>query len=79
MRKNVFVSFLTGKSPHQGRIEVVERKGVGHPDTICDNIAEQVSIALSKYYLDEFGTVMHHNVDKGLLVGGIARPSYGGG
>ena len=79
MRQNVFVSSFTGKSPHKGRIEVVERKGLGHPDTICDNIAEQVSIALSKYYLDEFGAIMHHNVDKALLVGGIARACYRGG
>ncbi len=42
-------------------------------------IAEQVSVVLCKYYLDEFGAVMHHNVGKGLLVGGIASPSDGGG
>jgi S-adenosylmethionine synthetase len=79
MEKNTFISLLTGKSPYEEDIEVVERKGIGHPDTICDNVAEQVSIALSRYYLDEFGVVMHHNVDKALLVGGIASPSYNGG
>lgn len=79
MKRNIFVRSLTGRSSYEEDSEIVERKGIGHPDTICDNVAEQVSIALSKYYLDEFGVVMHHNVDKGLLVGGIASPSYNGG
>lgn len=60
-------------------IEMAERKGIGHPDTICDSIAEEVSIALSKYYLDEFGSILHHNVDKALLVGGKSLPAYRGG
>ena len=79
MKRNIFVRSLTGKAAYEEDSEIVERKGIGHPDTICDNVAEQVSIALSKYYLDEFGVVMHHNVDKGLLVGGIASPFYNGG
>lgn len=60
-------------------MEVVERKGLGHPDTLCDGLAENLSVALSRYYLERFGTILHHNVDKGLLVGGAARPSFGGG
>lgn len=59
--------------------EVVERKGLGHPDTICDAIAEQVSQALCRYHLEHFGRVLHHNVDKVLLCGGAARPAFGGG
>ena len=55
-------------------IEIVERKGLGHPDTICDALAEQVSLALSRHYFDRFNRVLHHNVDKILLVGGAARP-----
>ncbi|WP_292534166.1 methionine adenosyltransferase [Methylocystis sp.] len=46
--------------------EIVERKGLGHPDTICDEIAEQMSLALSRLYLLECGEVLHHNVDKAL-------------
>lgn len=61
------------------RIEMAERKGIGHPDTICDEIAEHISIALSRYYLEHFGAVMHHNVDKALMVGGQSQPVYGGG
>jgi len=60
-------------------VEVVERKGIGHPDTICDALAEELSIALSKYYLERCGLILHHNVDKGLLVGGAARAGFGGG
>ena len=59
--------------------EVVERKGLGHPDTICDALAEAVSLRLSHYYLQCFGLIMHHNVDKVLLRGGMARAAFGGG
>ena len=31
-------------------LELVERKGIGHPDSICDGIAESVSRALSREY-----------------------------
>ncbi len=60
-------------------VEVVERKGLGHPDTICDALAEQASLALSRYYQKRFGCVLHHNVDKVLLVGGVAHPAFGAG
>lgn len=61
------------------RVEVVERKGLGHPDTICDGIAEEISVRLCRHYLERFGAILHHNVDKVLLCGGASRPSYGGG
>ena len=60
-------------------IKIAERKGLGHPDTICDLIVEQISVELSKYYLQEFGAIMHHNVDKALLIGGQSRTFYKGG
>ena len=59
--------------------EMAERKGIGHPDTICDHIAEQVSIALCSYYLENFGSILHYNVDKALLVGGRSTPAFNGG
>lgn len=65
--------------PLAAGIEMVERKGLGHPDTICDALAEELSRALSRFYLDRFGVILHHNVDKALLVGGAARPAWGGG
>lgn len=60
-------------------MEMVERKGLGHPDTICDCIAEAVSVALCNYYLEHFGSIFHYNVDKALLVGGNSMPAFKGG
>jgi len=60
-------------------VELVERKGVGHPDYIADAIAEAVSRELSRYYLEHYGHILHHNVDKVLVVGGQAEPRFGGG
>lgn len=59
--------------------EIVERKGLGHPDTICDILCESASSALSQYYLKGFGKVLHHNLDKGLLIAGRSQPKFGGG
>jgi len=60
-------------------LEIVERKGLGHPDTICDAVMNQISVDLSKEYLNKFGVVLHHNVDKSLLAAGIATPAFKGG
>lgn len=60
-------------------VEIVEHKGIGHPDTICDALAETLSAALSRLYLERYGTILHHNVDKALLRGGQSRPAFGGG
>lgn len=59
--------------------EFVERKGVGHPDFIIDSACEAASRALSRYYKEKYGTILHHNLDKGLLVGGSSRTWFGGG
>src|SRR3990172_6943493 len=60
-------------------VEIVERKGLGPPDTICDMLSERLSVALSKHYLDQFGLILHHNVDKALLAAGRSEPAFGGG
>ncbi len=60
-------------------VEIVECKGLGHPDTLCDRAAEELSIAFSRYYLKKFNRVLHHNIDKCLLVGGRSEVSFGGG
>lgn len=59
--------------------ELVERKGVGHPDSMCDAIMESISVALCQAYIDATGHVLHHNIDKGLLVAGQTTPALGGG
>ena len=76
---NVVVSLMDFKPVYENPVEIVERKGTGHPDTICDNLAEELSVALCKLYIEEFGFVQHHNVDKALLVGGVADSRFGGG
>jgi S-adenosylmethionine synthetase len=73
------ISALDAPSPATLPIEIVERKGLGHPDTICDALAEALSVALSRHYLERFGAILHHNVDKALLRGGAARARFGGG
>ena len=74
MANNIIIGSIIDDS-----VEMAERKGMGHPDTICDEITEQISKELCQYYLKEFGAIMHHNVDKALLVGGQSKPAYGGG
>lgn len=59
--------------------EIVERKGQGHPDTICDAIAEAISIRLSEAYRQACGRILHHNVDKCMLVAGQVKLQYGKG
>ncbi|HUM16369.1 MAG TPA: methionine adenosyltransferase [Candidatus Nitrosotalea sp.] len=61
------------------RIEVVERKGLGHPDTICDSVAEAASVALGRMYIERTGVIAHYNVDKALLVAGQCAKRFGGG
>jgi S-adenosylmethionine synthetase len=58
--------------PHELPVEVVERKGVGHPDTLADGIAELASIRYSRHCLDIAGAVLHHNLDKVAVLGGRA-------
>ena len=70
---------VSGLSAASAPVEIVERKGIGHPDTICDALAEEVSLALSRYYRDHFGLILHHNVDKALLWGGASKSEFGGG
>lgn len=60
-------------------LEIVERKGLGHPDTICDSIMNECSVNLCKEYLDNFGDICHHNIDKALLAAGETETRFGGG
>ena len=66
------IGLLEAPSPESLPFEIVERKGLGHPDTICDALTENLSRALSRVYLERFGAILHHNVDKVLLCGGAA-------
>lgn len=70
---------LSAPSVAESEVEVVERKGLGHPDSLCDALAEAFSQALCRFYRERFGLILHHNVDKVLLCGGESRPAFGGG
>lgn len=61
------------------RVEIVERKGLGHPDSICDAVMEEIARAINREYRKRFGRVLHNNIDKGLLVAGRVRRRLGGG
>jgi S-adenosylmethionine synthetase len=73
------VAELEAPAVDQQRMESVERKGLDHPDTICDALTEQLSMALSRFYLERFALILHHNVDKALLFAGASEPRFGGG
>jgi len=77
--RNITVESLNSTPVEQQAVELVERKGIGHPDTICDSIMEATSVALCAEYLKTFGRVVHHNIDKCLLVAGRTSPMLGGG
>jgi len=77
--RNILVNGSKRMPLEKQQIEIVERKGVGHPDSMCDAIMDQVSVGLSRAYLDKFGTIMHHNADKSLLVAGNVECRFGGG
>ena len=77
--KNIVVEIERRTPIEELRVEFVERKGLGHPDYIADSASEEASKLLSKYYIENFGTILHHNLDKTLLVGGQANPRFGGG
>ncbi|MGV6477745.1 methionine adenosyltransferase [Azotobacter vinelandii] len=71
---------VTAREPFQAReVEMCEHKGIGHPDSLCDGVAEAVSLELNRAYLQAYGRIQHYNVDKALLIGGESRPRFGGG
>ena len=75
----VVVSPPLGAHPDSREVEMVERKGRGHPDSICDALAEAFGIGLTRFYYERCGSVFHHNVDKVLLAAGSSAPRFGGG
>jgi S-adenosylmethionine synthetase len=79
MARNIQVEPLRAVHIEDQALELVERKGLGHPDSIADGVSESVSRALSRLYLDEFGRILHHNTDETQVVGGASEPKFGGG
>lgn len=79
MPRNIAVTKAVAPPMEKQSLEIVERKGKGHPDTILDAIVENVGVTLCNYYIDNFGGILHHNVDKGSIAGGRAQVGFGGG
>lgn len=76
---NIFIYKSDKPKINDTEFEVVETKGLGHPDNICDTIAEKISAAYSKYCLDNYGTILRHMVDKITILGGGSKVSFGHG
>jgi S-adenosylmethionine synthetase len=77
--RNILVDTLKQTPLEQQKLEIVERKGLGHPDFICDNIMDRISVKLSQEYIKKAGRILHHNIDKSLLAAGEAEPRFSGG
>lgn len=77
--KNINVQLNRTVDINSLEVELVERKGTGHPDYIADSASEEASRKLSLYYLKKYGVILHHNLDKTLVVGGQASPRFKGG
>lgn len=78
-KKELLVEELRQVPLYSQPLEVVERKGVGHPDTICDGIVEEFSHQLATAYWKKFNDIYHYNVDKAFLRAGRAEQMWGGG
>lgn len=67
------------KTASKQDVEIVERKGKGHPDSICDGVVEAIAIELAKKYKQSYGTILHFNIDKALLAAGKVEKGFGWG
>ncbi|HDS63020.1 MAG TPA: methionine adenosyltransferase, partial [Methanofollis liminatans] len=74
MIRNIRVERIAQTPIEQQQIELVERKCIGHPDSIADGIAEAISRALCRAYIEECGVYLHHNTDQGEIVAGESLP-----
>ncbi|MEM2661611.1 MAG: methionine adenosyltransferase [Nitrososphaeria archaeon] len=78
-KTNICAIYSAPNTSFQLEIEIVERKGIGHPDTLADALAENLSVAYSNYTLQQFGLILHHNFDKLGILGGRTDVTYGYG
>jgi S-adenosylmethionine synthetase len=60
-------------------MEIIEYKSPGHPDTLTDLVVEECATFLDYYYKENYGKILHYNVDKALLSAGDCDIYYGGG
>jgi S-adenosylmethionine synthetase len=79
MARKIIITPLSRQPIEQCPVEMCEHKGIGHPDTLADGVCEAASRELSLAYLKDYGKILHHNLDKGLVVAGRSSPRFGGG
>ncbi len=78
-KRNIVVAQSTETWIEDRPVEIVERKGIGHPDSLCDGIAERVSVEYTRWCKENLGAPLHHNFDKVQLVAGDVSVDYGRG
>ena len=78
-KRNIVVVEATSQFIEDVPVEIVERKGIGHPDSLCDGIAERISVEYTRWCQENLGVLLHHNFDKVQLVAGEVEVGYGGG
>ncbi|MBX3057049.1 MAG: methionine adenosyltransferase [Anaerolineae bacterium] len=79
MKRNIIVTETAALLPDEQPVEIVERKGIGHPDTLCDGIAERIAVEYVRWCREHGGVLLHHNFDKVQLVAGEVDVHFGGG
>ena len=79
--RNIVIKELNQTYIEDLEIEIVERKGIGHPDSISDGIAQAVSNALCDMYQEKLGegNILHHNTDEVQITAGDSDPDWEGG
>jgi S-adenosylmethionine synthetase len=77
--RNIVVTEATGQFIEDVTVEIVERKGIGHPDSLCDGMAERISVEYTRWCQENLGVLLHHNFDKVQLVAGEVEVGYGCG
>lgn len=74
-----FIYVNKKKNINNQEFEVVETKGKGHPDNICDTLAEKISANYSKYCLEHYRVILRHMIDKLSILGGGSKVKFNGG
>ena len=63
-----------------GGLETVEKKGLGHPDAICDALAERISSAYARYCYENFDhTLIPYTIDGLTMDEGESKVEFGAG
>lgn len=63
--------------PDRLPFDTAERKGIGHPDSLADLVADAFSQRYSTWCRQRFGAIPNHWVDKVTLVGAAAEVRFG--